>query len=316
MPATTNYQAGYESNQVALAYLQETAWGVGPTGQFKEIPYTAETFRGTKTRSRPPERNAKRVQSPAVTTERNATAGFSFGLRYGAYDDLLAGVLGGDWVGNVLTNGLLFKSFFFEKRFAANNLLQYPGTFLSGASLTIQRGQFLGGSFTGESKNQVVAIASQSTGGTYLEAPDARVMDPVGGIRDLMLDGAPMLAKANSITLNLTNEGAAADFALGDAAAAGMRQGTFGLGGTAEFYFREQAMMQRYEAETQGEFSLRTLDAAGNAYRIRLPGLVLMNPTVQSGGVNQPVMATYELEANAVNGVVIEITRIPVATGP
>jgi hypothetical protein len=71
-------------------------------------------------------------------------------------------------------------------------------------------------------------------------------MDPVAGVRDVLLDGAPLGTGCTSITLNISNDGAAADFALGSAAAQGMRMGTLTVGGSAEFYFRTFALYQRF----------------------------------------------------------------------
>jgi hypothetical protein len=42
-------------------------------------------------------------------------------------------------------------------------------------------------------------------------------MDPVAGVQDVLLDGAPLATGCTSITLNISNDGAAADFALGSA---------------------------------------------------------------------------------------------------
>jgi hypothetical protein len=312
---TTSYQAGAESTFAQLAYIQEAAWGITPaTPKLTGIRFTGESLRGQKTRQRPGENNPSRAASAAVTMDESAGGGVNFALSYGTYDDLLAGLFGNDWATNALTNGLLFKSFLLEKRFSANTLLQYPGSFVSGASLTVQRGQFLGGSFTFLSKEEKDATVSVSTGGSYTAPPVGRVVDPVGGVRDLQLDDVAIPSVCNAITLNLTNEGAGADYGLGSAAAQGMRMGTFSVSGTAEFYFRTFELFQRYKNEVAGKFSFRTLDAAGNAYKFILPVSNLMNPQVNAGGPNQPVMARYDLEANPdANGVLVRVERTPAA---
>ncbi|EHM01422.1 hypothetical protein HMPREF9946_02161 [Acetobacteraceae bacterium AT-5844] len=319
MAATTNYQAGVESNLVRLGYVQETAWGVAPSpaGKLKALRFTSESLRGQKTRQRPTEINTTRSASAAITTEETASGNIDFALSYGTYDDLLAGLLKADWSSDALVNSDVFKSFLIEKRLSANTLLQYPGSQVTGATLNIQRGQFLSGNFSFLSKEEVPVTVSASTGGTYDAAPTGRVMDPVGGVRDVMWDDAPMGAVCNLITLNITNDGAGADYGLGSSAAQGMRMGTFLVSGAAEFYFRSFEMYQRYKDEIAGKFSVRTLDAAGNAYKFILPVATLMNPTINAGGQNQPVMARYELEGNPdENGVHLRIERTPAATGP
>jgi hypothetical protein len=320
MVATTSYQAGVEANLVQLAYAQENAWGVPPATKLKQLRYTGESLRGQKARQRPNEINPNRVASAAGTTEESASGGIDFNLSFGTYDDLLSGLLGGDWSADTgeatLTNGLMFKSFTFEKRLGSNLFLQYPGSFISGATLNIARGQFLSGSFNVLAKSQLKATTSLSTGGTYTPAPSGRVVDPVGGVRDVQLDGAAVQAVCNSITLNLTNEGAAADFGLGSAEAQGMRMGNFLPAGSTEFYFRDFSLYDRYKDELFGNFSWRTLDAGGNSYKWELLAGAMMNPTITAGGPGQPVMARFDLEGNPdANGAALRITRTP-AAGP
>jgi hypothetical protein len=313
MPATTSYQAGVESTLVRLGYVQETAWGVAPAaGKLKALRYTGESLRGQKTRARPQEINQNRAASAAVTTEESASGNIDFALSYGTYDDLLAGLLKNDWATDALVNGALFQSFLIEKRLGTGVFLQYPGSQVTGGTLTLQRGQFLSGSFTFMSKEEKPVTVSASTGDSYTPAPIGRVMDPVGGVRDVMMDDVAIPAVCNAISLNITNEGAGADYGLGAAPAQGMRMGTFVAGGSAEFYFRTFDLYQRYKDEVAGKLSFRTLDAAGNAYKFILPVSTLMNPTINAGGPNQPVMARYELESNPdANGVHLRIERTP-----
>lgn len=313
MVATTSYQAGQESTLAQLAYIQEAAWGVTPTGKLQQVRFTGESLSGQKTRARPNEINASRSASAAVTTEETAGGGVDFALSYGTYDDLLSGLVGGEWVSNALINGSVFKSFLLEKRFSASVLLQYPGSQVTGGTLNTQRGQFLNGSFTFMSKEERSATVSASTGATYTAPPAGRVVDPIGGVRDVMIDDVAIPAICNSVALNITNEGAGADYGLGSASAQGMRMGTFGLSGSAEFYFRDFALYQRFKSETAGKFSYRTLDAAGNAYKFILPVSNLMNPKINAGGPNQPVMARFDLEANPdANGTHLRIERTPI----
>jgi hypothetical protein len=137
-------------------------------------------------------------------------------------------------------------------------------------------------------------------------------MDPVAGVRDVLLDGAPLATGCTSITLNISNDGAAADFALGSAAAQGMRMGTLTVGGSAEFYFRTFALYQRFKSENSGPFSWKTVDVAGNAYRFTIPDCILTNPRITAGGINQPVMCMVDLEGNPhpIDGSLV-IERIP-----
>lgn len=311
MVATTNYQAGVESTFVQMGYIQETAWGVLPaTPQLKGLRFTGESLSGSKTRQRPNEINGTREATGAVTTEESAGGGLNFALSYGTFDDLLSGLLGGEWTSNALKPGLIFKSFLFEKRFSSALFLRYPGSFIGSGTLNVARGQFLGGSFSIMSKEETNFTVSASTA-AYTAAPTGDVVDPVAGVQEVLLDGAPIASGCSSITLNIANEGAAADYALGSASAQGMRMGTMTVSGTGEFFFRDFALYQRFKAETKGSFSFKTVDKAGNAYRFTLPQSVLTNPRITAGAINQPVMAQVDIEGNPdpTNGT-IKIERI------
>ena len=103
--ATTGYQAGLEANDVQLSYGLEAVWGEAPATAFQAIRYTGEGFAGSKTRQRPNEINESGQASAAVTTEEKADASVNFALSYGTYDDLLAGMLNGDWSSNLNITG-------------------------------------------------------------------------------------------------------------------------------------------------------------------------------------------------------------------
>ncbi|MFC4169606.1 phage tail tube protein [Teichococcus aestuarii] len=314
MVATTNYQAGVETSAAQLAYLQESAWGVPATGQYKQLRYTGESLSGSKSRARSNEIRPDMQASEAITQEESAGGSLNFVLSYGTYDDILSALLGGEWATDVLKAGTVFKSFTLEKKFGAALFLRYPGSFLTGGTLNMARGQFLGGAFTIASKEELSSTTTASTPATYTPANANRVMDPVTGVRDIQLDGAALDTVVNAITLNIGREGAAADYGLGSSAASGARMGSLLVGGTLETYFRTFALYERFKSETQGALSWRTVDVASNAYRFTLPKASIMNPSIVAGGPNSPVMASFTLEGNpdATDGTLM-IERIPAA---
>ena len=300
-----------ETTSAQVAYVQETSWGVTPTGPLRALRMTGESLTGSKSRARPNEIREDMQASEAVTSEETAGGGVNFALSYGTYDDILAGVMGGEWTTNVLRAGTVFKSFTLEKKLGSALFLRYPGAFFTAASLTMSRGQFLGGSFTVVAKEETNATTSASTG-AYTPAPTNRVMDPVNSVRDITLDGTALATVVNSITLNIAREGAAADYGLGSASAQGVRMGTLTVSGTVETYFRTFDLYTRFKNETMGAFSWRTVDLAGNAYRFTLPKATLMNPNITAGGPNSPVMAAFTLEGNPdATDSTLKIERIP-----
>ena len=103
--ATTGYAAGVDANDVELSYGKEATWGTKPASAFQGIRYTGESFSGSKTRQRPSEINTSGQASAAITTQEQAQAGVNFALSFGTYDDMLAGLLNGDWTSALAISG-------------------------------------------------------------------------------------------------------------------------------------------------------------------------------------------------------------------
>lgn len=304
---TVNFQAGVETNSVELSYAPEVSWGVKPAAAFQALRFTSESFSGSKSRARPNEVRTDFQASGAVTTAEQATAGFNLAFSATTYDDLFEGLLMSTWGAtgangapagaSRLVNGTLFQSFWFQKKLSETMYLNYPGTYFSGGSLSASTGQFLTGSFSGMAKEEASAATNGSTG-AVVAAPDYRVIDNVAGFNALTLDGSPIDAVADAITVNIAKEGAAAQFGLGSAAAQGMLRGTTTVTGTLRTYFRSFALYQLYKAETYHAIAFTSEDQDGNSYTIRIPAATIMNPSVTAGGPGGAVMAEFAIEGN------------------
>ena len=100
---STAFNAGIDSSDVVVRYGEEVVWN-GPSGDgtppaiaFTEVRLTGESFAEQKTRTRPEEIKADGFVSHALTTQVQATGGLNFALSFGTYDDLLEGLLNGDF---------------------------------------------------------------------------------------------------------------------------------------------------------------------------------------------------------------------------
>ena len=398
MVATVGYQAGVESNDVAVSYALEGTYGVLPAVPFQAVRLTAETLAGTKQRTRPGEILTTGEVAAAVTQQETASGNVNFALSYGTYDDLIAGAVKNDWgatvavssaagditlsaggagtqrtltsatvgkftgipvgawirvagfvqsagngffrvqsnTGLVLTflnvlsttaetpagaaaqvraggmvNAKVFKSYHFQKALAPAVFLRYPGSFVTNFTLAGGVGQFLSGTFTLMSQQEVAFTVDASTG-TVLPAPGGRVHDSVGGFAGVYLDGQPIAAVVDSFTLDVTASGAKQEYAMGSAAAAGQIAGLLEAKGTLKVYFKDFALYTRFKSEALGALSFITRDPAGNAYAITLLSATIMNPKVNAGGPSMAVMATFDIEGNPLpTGGTIQIDRLP-----
>jgi hypothetical protein len=103
--ASTGFSAGIETNDVEISYAKEAVWGTKPAVAFQAVRFMSEGFSGSKNRSRPSEVRNDLQAAYAITTQEQATASLNFGLSYGTYDDLLAGLLMNDWQTTLAISG-------------------------------------------------------------------------------------------------------------------------------------------------------------------------------------------------------------------
>lgn len=104
--SVTAYSAGVETTDVQLSYIAESTWATAPNSAAQAIRITGESLSGSKQRTRPNEITGTRRVSPAVTQQEAAGGAINFNLSYGTFDDLFAGVLGGDWGTALNINGV------------------------------------------------------------------------------------------------------------------------------------------------------------------------------------------------------------------
>lgn len=104
--ATTGYQAGADSNDAVISYAKEAVYQTKPAVPFQAIRTTGESLSGSKTRARPQEMNPTGEVSASVTQQETAGGGVNFALSFGTFDDLLAGLVNGEWQAPVAIDGI------------------------------------------------------------------------------------------------------------------------------------------------------------------------------------------------------------------
>ena len=209
-----------------------------------------------------------------------------------------------------IANGTQAKTLFLQQRFSSSGFLRYPGSYVTRMQLAAQIGQFLSGSFDILASQELKGSSDASTGG-ILPAPVGAVHNPVAGIKGIYFLEALFGTSVDQCSFDLTNDGAAQQFALGSSLGIGQLLGTFMSSASFRAYFRDFAQYDAAKSETAGAFAMHTADAAGNRYVLTIPNATLVNPQVDAGGVGQAVMATFTVEANPdpVSGATLLIDR-------
>jgi hypothetical protein len=196
--------------------------------------------------------------------------------------------------GSQLVNGTTVNTLSIQERYSDSLGFMYSGCIASGGQINAARGQYFSGTCDLIAKSEAKAA---SVVGTMGAAPTNRVFNTTANMTAVSLGGSAS-AKVMSLTTTITREGAAANFALGSEAAVGVVPGSFSASGQVQIYFSDNTEYDLYKAETQVQAYYQVTDAAGNAYIVDLPKVVLGRVTKERSGPNQPVMATFEFMAD------------------
>lgn len=256
-----------------------------------------------------------------------------------------------------IRNGNNVHSYWFEKRLApivagVGKHLVYPGTYVSGGSLSANLGGFLEGSLALLAKGEQIGSTttgvapttgttgakSSFTSDTYVVAPAGRIIDSISGIQfaslgygstgsvwnfeDVVASGGALSAVLQGFNINFTKNNARQQFGVGDVNAKGIGKGTIQADGKMQMYFKDFTMYSFYKSEQSVVASFRIQDATGNSYIITMPAVTLMNPNIVAGGPDTDMVADFTLEGNpgytlpTLSGYVPQVVGTEAETGP
>lgn len=213
--------------------------------------------------------------------------------------------------GSMLRNGTTFNSFTMQKKLGAALFLRYAGAFPTGGSLGVGVGDYLKGTMSFLNKSQVSAT-TEIASATYTAAPTRTVINSISGIGPVFrgvdagtTPGVPAVINGivQKLDMKWNKEGAASQYGIGSASAAGVRPGKILVTGAMSTYFSDFALFTQFTAEQGGPISFYAVDgddalATTSGYVLTFCNATIMNPKVVAGGPSQDVMADFEVEGN------------------
>lgn len=306
--ATTGYAAGFDTGTFEMSYAKEAAWGTLPAVPFKKIRLTGESLTSNKSRQRAAEIDGTRQAADMVTTQFGASGGVNGAMSIGTYDDFFESLFNAPFTTDIITNGATFQSLYIQKKIASGLFLRYPGAYVSSCNISAAVGGFVTVAFQLMAKSEEKSLTDASTGAAT-EAPNGRVINTVSMVSNILLAGTSP-GKIESFSLDITNDGAAAQYAIGDSGAAGMLPGVFTVSGRMRSFFKDFTVYDRYIAETEGAFAFSLVDST-KSYLFELLNSLQMNPNIVAGGPGQAVMAEFAIEGkkDSVTGKTLRLTR-------
>ncbi|ARW47088.1 hypothetical protein S1001342_00731 [Acetobacter pasteurianus subsp. pasteurianus] len=111
--ATAGLAAGAQTNETLVDFALEATYATPPTGNYQALRITGETLAGQQTTARPSELNAQKQVAQSVVTQITASGTISGVLSSGTFDNLIAGVMGNDWIAATISGSSDSKSGFF-----------------------------------------------------------------------------------------------------------------------------------------------------------------------------------------------------------
>lgn len=229
-----------------------------------------------------------------------------FELSYGAFDDLLAGVLMGEWSGNVLKTGTKERSFVIERGFTDIEEYQvFSGCVIDELSLTIQPESLVGGRFG------VIGRQMQQSGSSLDTTPTApSTLAPISNFQAKIWEGGSLLAHVTGIDFKITN-GTERAYSVGSEAAAQLIPGLSRVTGSLSAFFESDSLIQKMLGRTESALEIR-LSGEGGGYHILLPKIHYLSVDIPVKGERAVIMTLpFTAVFDPSESTNIKITRIP-----
>lgn len=207
--------------------------------------------------------------------------------------------------GSVIRNGIIEKSFAFERKVVVNSVtatnvyFQYSGMIANTMAVSAKSEAILTGSFDFMGANPGVSddTAFAATTVSSTTTPVLNAVANVGGVyegRPTFTSVANCLIQGIDISLNnnlRTIKG------LGSVYACDVGVGQCDVSGSMNAYFFDKALYLKYINGTETAISFRVIDSYGHGYAFTLPRVKFETDKVNVGGSNQDIMENLTFKA-------------------
>jgi len=230
-------------------------------------------------------------------------------LVYGEYDSLIEAAMCGTWSTDVLKAGTTRRSFTIERTFQdITQYVRYTGCEVNTMSISIAPNSMVGVSFGFIGKDQSIAqtaIASSS----YSALTDTCQFD---SFTATISEGGSPIALVTEAEITLEN-GIEPQFVVGSSTTLRPSIGRCNVTGSITVYLEDQAMLAKFQNETESSLDLTLTDPDGNTFQIEIPKLKYTSgqPDV-SGEGSVTVSMDFQAIYDSVDASNIVITRNPI----
>lgn len=211
-------------------------------------------------------------------------------------------------------NGTTKKSYTIEKEFAdlSNVFVSHKGMVVNGMNINAAVGSIVSGSFSFTGTTTAYAATTVGTG-AEIAAVSNQSFDPTDSIGTVWIDGAASSACIRSLNLTTTNNNRNTQ-CLGSLYATNINMGTLGVTGTAELYFSDYTLLNKFINGTSISLSYSFSDVDGNYLVIDLPNVKFNTGTLSGISKNSDVMTSLSFTAlyDTTAGYAIQVSSLAV----
>lgn len=291
----------------SLAVVAENTYGTTPaTPSFSKLRHSGTSLGLSKDAVQSEEIRDDRQIAVHRHGNRKVGGDIKGELSYGTYDTLLEAVLCGTWTADVLKAGTTRRSFTFERKFAdIVQYLRYTGCELNSLELSVAPNQMVGISFGIVGQDQSIDQTA-ITGATYASLG---TVEPFDSFTGTITEGGSAIATVTELSLKLEN-GIDPQFAIGSTTTRRPTIGRSKLTGKLTAYFESEALLEKFQNETESSLEFTLTDLAGNAYTFSVPKVKYNSgqPDV-SGESSVTINLDFQALYDSVSGSNIVITR-------
>ena len=230
-------------------------------------------------------------------------------LVYGEYDSLIEAALCGTWSTDVLKAGTTRRSFTVERTFQdITQYMRYTGCEVNTMSISIAPNSMIGVSFGFIGKDQSIARTGIASS-TYSTLTDTCQFD---SFTATINEGGSPIALVTEMEVTLEN-GIEPQFVVGSSTTLRPSIGRCNVTGSITVYLEDQAMLTKFQNETESSLDITMTDPDGNTFQIEIPKLKYNSgqPDV-SGEGSVTVSMDFQAIYDSVDASNIVITRNPV----
>lgn len=300
-----------DAARTQLAFSPEVSYNEVPAAPIMQaLRFTGESLNSKNATVVSSEIRSDRSRSDLLLVGTDVEGSVDAELSYGTYGTLMEAALGGTWTTNVLKNGIVNRSFLFEKGFLdVGQFVQLRGCVVDAMDIDLSARAISKISFG--FKGAQATISAASVAGTLTAATTATPITSGAKITGMELNTNWAGLKVKSFKLSVKNNLRSREEVQSNATSDPGR-GVQDVTATAEIYFTNAAVYNQFLANSSVAFTVNVGDADTAAkYIIFMPKVKVTAADQQVGGVDTDVMQTVSLRAlyDATTGAHIRITR-------